>query len=130
MLYPVYIHLGDATHAHGVTFPDFEGCFSAADTWEELPAAMQEAAEAYFHDGVSVPSPSALDDLTRNPAYTGGVWLLADIDTSRLSSKPVRLNISLPQSVVQTIDDYARQHHMSRSAFLAKAALNEMRAHA
>jgi predicted RNase H-like HicB family nuclease len=130
MLYPVYIHVGDEKHAHGVVFPDFEGCFSAADTWEELPAAVQEAAEAYFYDGATVPPPSALEELTRNPAYTGGVWLLADIDTSRLSNKPTRLNISLPQNVVTTIDDYARRHHMSRSAFLTKAALNEIRLHA
>ena len=32
MLYPVYVHIGDADHAHGVTFPDFPGCFSAALT--------------------------------------------------------------------------------------------------
>ncbi len=31
MLYPVYVHQGDAEHAHGVTLPDFPGCFSAAD---------------------------------------------------------------------------------------------------
>lgn len=43
MLYPVYIHVGDETHAHGVIFPDFPGCFAAADTWEELPAMIQEA---------------------------------------------------------------------------------------
>nr|WP_295580638.1 type II toxin-antitoxin system HicB family antitoxin [uncultured Lamprocystis sp.] len=30
MLYPVYVHPGDADHAHGVTIPDFPGCFSAA----------------------------------------------------------------------------------------------------
>ena len=39
MLYPVYVHPGDADHAHGVTFPDFPGCFSAADDWSDLPAA-------------------------------------------------------------------------------------------
>ena len=33
MLYPVYVHPGDESHAHGVTFPDFPGCFSAADEW-------------------------------------------------------------------------------------------------
>ena len=45
MLYPVYIHMGDADHAHGVTFPDFPGCFSAVDDWIDLPAAVQEAVE-------------------------------------------------------------------------------------
>ena len=30
MLYPVYVHK-DPDSAYGVTFPDFPGCFSAAD---------------------------------------------------------------------------------------------------
>jgi predicted RNase H-like HicB family nuclease len=47
MLYPVYVHMGDARHAHGVTIPDFPGCFSAADDWAALPAQVQEAVEVY-----------------------------------------------------------------------------------
>lgn len=31
MLYPIYVHMGDDKHAHGIVFPDFSGCFSAAD---------------------------------------------------------------------------------------------------
>ncbi len=27
MLYPVYVHMGDEDHAHGITIPDFPGCF-------------------------------------------------------------------------------------------------------
>ena len=49
MLYPVYVHVGDSKHAHGVTFPDFPGCFAAADEWADLPAAIQEAVQAHFH---------------------------------------------------------------------------------
>jgi predicted RNase H-like HicB family nuclease len=127
MLYPVYIHIGDKKHAHGVVFPDFEGCFSAADTWEDLPAAIQEAAESYFYDGAAVPPPSKLEDLAQNEAYQGGVWLLADINTSKLSTKSVRVNISLPENVINTIDDYTRRHGLSRSAFIAKAALHEIK---
>ncbi len=37
MIYPAYVHLGDAYHAHGVTIPDFPGCFSAADAWDLYP---------------------------------------------------------------------------------------------
>lgn len=126
MLYPVYIHIGDEKHAHGVVFPDFEGCFSAADTWEALPAAIQEAAESYFYDGTPVPPPSRLEVLAQNEAYQGGVWMLADINTSKLSTKSVRLNISLPEHVVSTIDSYSKRHRLSRSAFIAKAALHEI----
>jgi metal-responsive CopG/Arc/MetJ family transcriptional regulator len=49
-----------------------------------------------------------------------------DIDVSRLSTKPVRINISLPENLVQDIDRYAKSHHLTRSGFLAKAALAEI----
>jgi predicted RNase H-like HicB family nuclease len=128
MLYPVYVHVGDAKHAHGVTFPDFPGCFAAADEWEGLPAAIQEAVEAHFHDEPeAVPAPTPLEQLARDPQYEGGVWLLAEVDLSRIDTKPVRLNISLPANLVQRIDAWADAHHMTRSGFLAKAAQEAMR---
>jgi predicted RNase H-like HicB family nuclease len=127
MLYPVYVHMGDDKHAHSVTFPDFPGCFSAADTWEDLPAVIQEAAEAHYGLGDEpVPAPSALDVLTADPEYYGGVWLLADIDLDRLNPVPVRLNISLPSYLVRDIDAYAKKQHLTRSGFLAQAALKAM----
>lgn len=52
MLYPVYVHPGDADHAHGVTLPDFPGCFCAADDWQALPGVLQEAAELYCEGGM------------------------------------------------------------------------------
>ena len=36
MLEPADAHIRDEQHAHGVTIPDFPGCFSAADEWEEF----------------------------------------------------------------------------------------------
>jgi predicted RNase H-like HicB family nuclease len=128
MLYPVYVHVGDATHAHGVTFPDFPGCFAAADEWEGLPAAIQEAVEAHFHEEPeSVPAPTPLEQLARDPQYEDGVWLLAEVDLRRIDTRPVRLNISLPANLVQQIDAWADAHHMTRSGFLAKAAQEAMR---
>ncbi|MEW6444684.1 MAG: type II toxin-antitoxin system HicB family antitoxin [Pseudomonadota bacterium] len=128
MLYPVYIHVGDETHAHGVSFPDFPGCFTAADAWEELPAMIQEAVEAHYGLGdEDIPPPSRLEDLMTHPDYQdGGVWLLADIDLSRINTRAMRINISLPEALVKTIDDEAKARHMSRSAFLAYAARRAM----
>jgi predicted RNase H-like HicB family nuclease len=127
MLYPVYVHAGDAKHAHGVTFPDFPGCFAAADDWEALPAAIQEAVQAHFHgEPDAVPPPTALELLARDKRFTGGVWLLAELDLSRIDTSPVRLNISLPANLVQRIDSWASEHHMTRSGFLAQAAQRAM----
>ena len=129
MLYPVYVHAGDAQTAHGVTFPDFPGCFAAADDWEGLPAAIQEAVQAHFHEEPeAVPAPTPLQVLARRREYRGGVWLLAEVDLSRIKTRAVRLNISLPAQLVRQIDAWAGANHMSRSGFLAKAAQDAMRA--
>lgn len=55
---PVYVHLGDDNHAHGVTIPNFPGCFSAADDWDSLPANIQEAIELYCEgENMEIPVP-------------------------------------------------------------------------
>ena len=128
MLYPVYVHPGDENHAHGVTFPDFPGCFSAADDWADLPRLIQEAVEVYFEGETGdIPLPTPLEVLARDPTYTGGVWLLVDIDLERINPRRVRLNVSLPASLVARIDRYAAAHHLSRSGFLAQAAERRLR---
>ncbi len=128
MLYPVYIHLGGNKHACGVTIPDFPGCFSAADSWEEIPAKIQEAAELYFEgEDMDIMPPTPLEELARRPEYQDGVWMMVDIDLARIRPKVVRINISLPDTLVRRIDEYAKTHHLSRSTFLAKAAEQAMR---
>lgn len=127
MLYPVYVHPGDATHAHGVTFPDFPGCFAAADRWDDLPGAIQEAVQAHFYgEPETVPPPTPLDQLATDARFQGGVWLLADVDLTRIDARPVRLNVSMPAHLVKQIDAWANTHHMTRSGFLAKAAQQAM----
>ncbi|MCB1919744.1 MAG: type II toxin-antitoxin system HicB family antitoxin [Candidatus Competibacteraceae bacterium] len=127
MLYPVYVHLGDETHAHGVTIPDFPGCFSAADRWEDLPANIQEAIEVWCEDeNIALPTPTSLESLIKQPDYQDGVWMLIDIDLARLPTRPVPVDVSLPEGLVQRMDDYIASRHLTRSSFLARAALREM----
>jgi predicted RNase H-like HicB family nuclease len=123
MLYPIYVHQGDAEHSHGVTIPDFPGCFSAANNWDELPAMVQESIELYCEgEDMELPKPSALEELIKNPEYNGGIWMMLDINISKLNLKSVQLNISLPSKLVSRIDAYASSHQMSRSVFLTMAA--------
>ncbi|HRY15402.1 MAG: type II toxin-antitoxin system HicB family antitoxin [Candidatus Competibacteraceae bacterium] len=127
MLYPVYVHLGDETHAHGVTIPDFPGCFSAADRWEDLPANIQEAIEVWCEgEDIALPTPTSLESLIKQPDYQDGVWMLIDIDLARLPTRPVPVDVSLPEGLVQRMDDYIASRHLTRSSFLARAALREM----
>ncbi|MCP1121582.1 type II toxin-antitoxin system HicB family antitoxin [Robbsia andropogonis] len=126
MLYPAYVHPGDGDTAFGIQFPDFPGCFSAADSQNEIPANAQEAVEAHFADGEPVPPPSTIARWADSADYADGFWMLIDIDLRKVSSKAVRLNISLPDYLVQRIDAAASARRLSRSAFLAVAAEHEM----
>lgn len=126
MLYPAYVHK-DPQSAYGVTFPDFPGCFSAADTLAQLPDQVQQAVEVHFEgESMSIPAPTTPEQWAGDERFEGGYWMLVDIDLSKVSTKAVRLNISLPENLLHRIDATARHRHMSRSAFLAVAAEREM----
>lgn len=128
MLYPVYVHKDEGS-AYGLTFPDFPGCFSAADELAGLPRMAQEAVELHFDgEAFDIPAPSVPEQWHGDDRFQGGYWMLIDIDLAKIRSTPVRLNISLPEYLVRQIDDYAKAHHQTRSGFLARAAEEAMRA--
>ena len=130
MIYPAYVHLGDDKHAHGVTLPDFEGCFSAADEYLDIPSCVQEAVELHFEgENFAIPEPSDINVLEATGDYTGGVWMLIDIDVTKLESKPMRLNVSLPSHIVQRMDSFASANHLTRSALIVKAAEKYLDSH-
>ena len=127
MLFPVYVHVGDDNHAHGAEIPDFPGCFTAADNWDDLAGNVQQAVELYCEDeDIAVPAPTPLSALMVNPDYQDGIWMMVDIDTGKLKTKSVRLNVSLPEGLLRRIDEEAKNRHMSRSAFLAMSAQREL----
>jgi len=126
MLYPVHIHKDDGC-AWGAVVPDMPGVITAADTLEELPAMVQEAVELMYEDTPdNVPVASSLERWQHDADFQGGVWMLMDINLSRVKVPSVRLNISLPEPLLQRIDAAAQQRGQSRSAFLAQAAMHEM----
>ena len=133
MLYPVYVYLGDSDQAHGVAMPDFPGCFSAADDWQDLPRLVQEAVEVWcMGENLDLPEPTALEKLARNGKFSGGVWMLIEIDVTKLDTRanqrPVRINVSIPAGLLHEIDNAARAQGATRSGFLAEAARSAMQA--
>jgi predicted RNase H-like HicB family nuclease len=75
MRYPVAIEPGTDTTAFGVVVPDLPGCFSAGDTLDEAVTGAGEAAAAWIDAaldaGQTIPPPSRVDGVRRNPAYVG-----------------------------------------------------------
>lgn len=127
MFYPIYVYAEDGC-AYGAIFPDIPGCFTAADELSDLPKAAQEAVEAYFGaDTDPIPTASTPDVWANHEDYQdGGFWMMVDIDLNKVRSRAIRLNISLPEGLVQRIDAAAQERGQSRSAFLATAAEHEM----
>jgi predicted RNase H-like HicB family nuclease len=124
MLYPVYVHMGDDEHAHGAEVPDFPGCFTAADEWQDLPRLVQEAVEVFFEgEDMEVPEPSDLNVLRDNEDYTDGTWIFVDVDLNKLDIKKERVNLSIPAYALKEIDAYATSHGYNRSGFMVQAAL-------
>lgn len=116
----------DPDSAFGVQFPDLPGCFSAADSMEEVLPNAIEALELWFEDEPLV-EPRSLEAVKAEAAgdLAQGAFLLA-VPVIRNDSKPVRINISLERGTLAAIDGAAASRKLTRSAFLAEAARNEI----
>ena len=133
MIFPVVLHK-DADSEYGVTVPDVPGCFSAGDIASQALKNVQEALTLHFEgmvaEGRALPQAQEVDVHMANPDYAAGVWAVIDFDVTPYLGKPVRFNASLPESLLQRIDERVRRDHRyaSRSGFLATAALRELSA--
>jgi predicted RNase H-like HicB family nuclease len=125
MFYPLYVWK-DENSAYGARFPDLPGVFTAADNLDELPAMAQEAVEAMYEGEAHIPDASSVEIWKNAAEYRDGFWIMIAIDRAKINTKPVRLNISLPESLLHDIDAFAKSHHLTRSGFLAQAALKAM----
>lgn len=126
MRYPIAIEIGSKTHAYGVAVPDIPGCYSAGDTIDEAIANAEDAILLALEDEKIVPMASKLEDVLKRKDFRGWTWALVDVDMSKLNTKAVRINVTIPDRVLGTIDTFATKHGETRSAFLTRAALAEM----
>lgn len=131
MHYPIAIEQGDDTHAYGVIVPDIPGCFSAGETLDEAIANAKEAINGHLcilaEDKADIPPASSVQTHANNPDYAGFVWAVVEIDVSQYLGKAEKLNITLPKLLLARIDNYTAAHNLTRSGFLAEAAMMAMR---
>jgi len=132
MKYPVVIHK-DENSDYGVTFPDLTGCFSAGETIEEALTKAQEAVECHIEgillDSEPIPVASNVEKHKDNPDFKDGIWALIDVDISRLSLKSKRVNITMPERLLNTVDYFAKKHGETRSGLLTHAVTEYMASH-
>lgn len=133
MRYPVVIHK-DQDSDFGVMVPDIPGCYSAGNSYDEALNNAIEAIECHLEglllDNEALPIGSSLDNWIHHQDFHGGIWAVVDIDLSQISGKAKRVNITLPERILNLIDLYGKSHSIkNRSAFLTDAALSYMESH-
>ena len=132
MKYSIVIHK-DQNSDYGVTFPDVPGCFSAGSTIEEAISMAQEAAECHIEglllDSEPIPVSTSIEQHQNNLNYQDALWALIEIDITKLSSKSKRVNISIPERLLNSVDHFAKNHGETRSGLLAQAVTEYMSIH-
>jgi predicted RNase H-like HicB family nuclease len=116
----------DPDSAFGVEFPDLPGCFSAADRMEDILPKACEALELWFEDEAQAePRPLEVVQAMVAGQLAEGAFLIA-VPYFTSSGKPARVNISIDGGILAAIDTAAAARKLTRSAFLAEAARNEI----
>ena len=125
MDYIAYLHK-DRKSDFGVSFPDFPGCITAGKTLDEAHRMAAEALELHIagmiEDGETIPEPSTLDALAKEPAMRNAVGFLVHVEPD--TDRTVRINITAREKQIERIDHLADEAGMTRSAYIVHSALN------
>ena len=124
MDYIAIIHK-DSDSDYGVAFSPTSGLRRRRPNWAEEPRTWRLRAltghiDVMHEAGLPVPDPSSLDEVMRQPDFQDGVAFLVTVNEP---GKTVRVNITLTKRQLQMIDQQARAHGMTRSAFLVNSGL-------
>ena len=116
----------DPGSAYGIQFPEVPGCFSAADSFDDIVPNAVEALSLFLEDCEPVP-PLGIEAVREQVAGSiaeGSVLMM--IPYVRDRKRVVRVNLSLEKGFLDTLDEEARMRGMTRSAFVQKAATREI----
>lgn len=118
--------------SYGIHFPDYPGAVSGGVSFDD--AVKRGASTLLFHiqglvdDGEDIPVPAEKDAAIRRaiPEIDNGAMpALIEVD---FPGRSVRINISMDEGLLGQVDKAARFAGESRSAFLANAVRDRLRA--
>ena len=114
--------------AFGVQFPDVPGCYSAADDMEDVVRNATEVLSLWAEDA-ALPRPCGFAQVLADPdiaaELVAGAFLIS-VPLIVNDSRVVSANISLERGMLKAIDMADKRRKLTRSAFLAQAARNEI----
>ncbi len=117
----IYVALATAEPEGGyrASFPDAPDCEVRASNIAELLLAARQAITARLHRDVDAgeawPTPTPVEQIALS---AGTIPLLVDVS---VEDRPIRVNVSLGERLVQRLDAAAEAGGMTRSGFIAQA---------
>jgi predicted RNase H-like HicB family nuclease len=115
----------------GVRIPDFPGCHGAGATVQDAVSdatkALREFATDMINDGEALPEArdmQAIDKALEAADEPDGIRVYIPLLVDK--RRPVRANISLDAGLLEKIDIEAKRRGLTRSAFLASAAMDKI----
>jgi len=133
--YIAIIDYDEASGLYGAHFPDAPGATAMGATEEEVIDNAFEALAEWVADEVAVgrraPTPRSYAELLKSGEHEPGKGgMVATIPLLLESGKPTRANVSIDTGLLETIDEAASRLGLTRSAFLASAARDKIKASA
>lgn len=125
--------LDGAKDVWGIRIPDVPGCYGAGATpeaaVEDAISALREVAAHWANKSVDLKAPRSIQEVIADPAsrYDGEAGeSIVMIPMLLDQARPVKANISLDAGLLEAIDEAARRHGLTRSAFFTSAALDRI----
>jgi len=117
----------------GAHFPDAPGCTAMGETEEEVidnaTEALAEWAADVMADGGTLATPRSYAELMKTGEYDSGAGgMVVPIPLLLETGRLARANISLDAGLLADIDEAAARRGVTRSAFLAAAAKDKIKA--
>lgn len=111
---------------YSVFFPDVSGCISAGENLEEAINMAKEALSLHLSEMINDNEDAPLVNLANAKEEAEGSLLMMiepnpAIISRRTKEHAVRVNITIPQMLLERVDRYAKAAKINRSRLIAEA---------
>lgn len=119
---------------YSVFFPDVVGCISAGENLEESIMMAKEALSLHLSEMINDNEETPLIDFQNAKEEAEGCLLMMiepnlAIISRRTKEHAVRVNITIPQMLLERVDRYAKAVNINRSRLIAEALEHQIAAY-
>jgi predicted RNase H-like HicB family nuclease len=134
-MYYVAVFMPTKAEYYAVEFPDFPEGFTQGKTLDECMIMGSDVlaitVEEYAKARKELPQPSSMEQIRiwaqskkEDPDIATGDFLFQLFKAPEVDLTPVKISVSFPKNVLAELDEKASAAGMTRSGYLAKAAMD------